>query len=492
MADDASQTVSNGDDLRPLSEIELSDRVVWGLVDSAPDGLVMVDHDGRIVLLNRQTEELFGYDRGELLGQSVDQLLPEEQRQVHRAHRTRYRAEPRVRAMGATMDLQGRRSDGSLFPVEISLSPLEGDGDLLIIAAVRDISNRVAAQAFEAEVRHGLDVVEDGVFMFDAESLRFRYVNQGAVEQVGYSREELLSMTPLHIKPEYTEQSFRDLLEPLLSGERPSLHFTTTHRRRDGSDLPVEIVLQSPDPESTGADRRSCVALVRDISQRLEDEHRLAAAQQQASLLEDRERMAREMHDTVIQELFATGMALQATLSRVKDQAAAERILAAVDSIDGTIKQIRGTIFSLQNHGQRDEGVRNEVLRIVESTSEALGFEPSIKFDGLVDTIPDPVVAHLLPTLREALTNVARHAGATEARVTVAVTGTEIVLEVADNGAGISGASPRRLGGNGLRNMHERALSMGGGCEIASQEDEGTTVVWRVPHETSHEPPPTA
>src|SRR5688572_4923957 len=101
------------DALRPLSDAGLDDQAVWGLVDSAPDGIVLVDEAGKILLVNRQTEELFGYDRVELLGRSVDLLLPERFRQVHRAHRTRYRVEPRTRSMGAGLSLFGRRADGT-------------------------------------------------------------------------------------------------------------------------------------------------------------------------------------------------------------------------------------------------------------------------------------------------------------------------------------------------------------------------------------------
>ncbi|MDH3679505.1 MAG: PAS domain S-box protein [Acidimicrobiia bacterium] len=479
-AEPISRDIAIGDDLRPLSEVELSDRVMWGLVDSAPDGLLMVDDCGHIILINRQIEELFGYDRGELLGQSVDVLLPPASRQVHRAHRTRYRAEPRVRSMGAAMDLQGCRSDGTLFPVEVSLSPLAGDhGEALVIAAVRDVTSRVAAEALDAEVRHGLDVVEDGVFMFDADTLRFRYVNQGAVNQVGYSAAELLTMTPIHIKPEFTEASFRELLEPLLANETQSVHFTTVHRRKDGSDRPVEIVLQGPPPPFHST-QRSCVALVRDISQRLEDERQLTAARQQASLLADRERLARDMHDTVIQELFATGIALQATVSRIDDQATAERVLAAVDSIDETIKQIRGTIFGMRTYGQWENGVRNEILQVAESASEALGFEPSVGFEGTVDDLPGPVVSQLLPTLREVLSNVARHARASGVEVTVTATDDDAVVEVLDDGVGISGDAADAPTGHGLGNIRGRALDLGGSCVVERRDDGGTRVVWRV------------
>src|SRR5690348_2955660 len=125
--------------LRPLSDLSLTDEVVWQVLEAAPDAVVLIDAEGRIALANRQVESLFGYDRAELLGQHVETLVPDDMRRVHTAHRLRYRAEPRRRAMGADLELSGRRSDGSLVPVEIALSPLRSEDATLTIAIVRDV-----------------------------------------------------------------------------------------------------------------------------------------------------------------------------------------------------------------------------------------------------------------------------------------------------------------------------------------------------------------
>ena len=186
--------------------------VILAAIDAAPDGIVMADEDGQILFANRQVEELFGYDRDSLLGRSVDELLPEDLRKVHRAHRTRYRVEPRLRSMGAGLMLFGRRSDGTDFPVEISLSPMPSDHGLRVVAVVRDVTERLLAEAAGREVREALDVTRDAVLVLDADTLRFTYANQGATEQVGYSHAELLEMTMLHITPEFTEHQLRELL----------------------------------------------------------------------------------------------------------------------------------------------------------------------------------------------------------------------------------------------------------------------------------------
>ena len=266
--------------LRPLTETDLDDGVAWALVDAAPDGIVLADERGSVLVVNRQLESMFGYDRGDLLGRSVDELLPERFRQVHRAHRTRYRVEPRTRPMGVGIALFGCRRDGSEFPLEISLSPLTTERGVLVVAVVRDISDRMAAEADTRRVHDLLDATRDGVFIFD-EDLRFTYVNSGAEQQVGYSRDELLAMTPLHIAPQFTESEFRALLAPLVAGDTASTRFVTEHRRRDGVDITVEVVLQVQDGAEAGS--RSFVAMVRDVRERLETEQRLRRGRARAA-----------------------------------------------------------------------------------------------------------------------------------------------------------------------------------------------------------------
>ena len=263
-------------DLRPLSDLEETE--AWAMVESSPDGMILADEHGTMVLVNAQIETLFGYDRGDLLGRSVEELLPDRHRQIHTAHRTRYRAQPKKRVMGSGLDLKARRSDGTEFPVEVSLSPVTTPAGLRVVATVRDVSDRLAAEAFNHTVQHAINATRDGLLMFMPDTLEFTYVNDGAVNQLGYSRDDLLEMTPLHIKPDFTETQFRELLQPLLDGITDSHVFTTVHRRKDGHDLPVEIVLQYP-PAIADDQPRMLVALVRDITKRVEAVQALAASE---------------------------------------------------------------------------------------------------------------------------------------------------------------------------------------------------------------------
>jgi PAS domain S-box-containing protein len=461
--------------LRPLSEAGLDDELIWGLVDAAPDGIALADEDGKILLVNTQTEKLFGYDRGELLGRSVDELLPERLRQVHRAHRTRYRAEPRVRSMGVGVPLFGRRQDGTEFPVEVSLSPLHTANGLRVVAAIRDISARAALEAEAREVQEALDATRDGVLIFDAETFRFVYVNDGAVDQVGYTRDELLDMTPMHITPEFTRERLERLVDEIGPEPGASVTLTTMHRRKDGVDIPVEMVIQARrDAEGKPT---AYVKVVRDISERLEAETRLRATERDLRLLEDRERIARDLHDNVIQRLFAAGMALQGAVARLGDNEVGDRIGRVVDELDTTIREIRTAIFGLQTTTAASTELRQQVLQVLADERGALGFTPRLAFDGPVDTLAGDVAEHLVATLREALSNIARHAGATDVDIVVQA-GEDICLGVTDNGIGIPDDFDA---GNGLRNMAERARLLSGSCSVQRGADGGTVLEWRVP-----------
>jgi PAS domain S-box-containing protein len=337
--------------------LDFDEQFFSSVVDAAPDGILIVDRDGTIVFTNRQVSALFGYGSDELVGLSVDALLPDNLRAGHRAHRTHYQADPQVRPMGLDMKLKARRKDGNEFPVEISLSPVSAGDETFVVAAVRDITARVDAE----------------------ERLR---------------------------------QSQSALLE----------------------------------------------------------------AEQVLAVADDRERIARDLHDTVIQRLFAAGLSLQATASRT-DEGVRDRIENIVDDLDQTIRDVRTAVFSLQSSRPSERGLRGLLLDVTSDARTTIGFEPRVQFDGPVESIDESVAEHLVPVLREALSNVAKHAKASEVRVSVAV-GSNVELTVADNGVGVPDAV---FGGNGLDNLRSRAESMGGHCEVTPRNGGGSVVHWSVP-----------
>ncbi len=218
-------------------------------------------------------------------------------------------------------------------------------------------------------------------------------------------------------------------------------------------------------------------ALALQVARAREDKARLA-------LFEDRDRIGRDLHDLVIQRLFAIGLSLESTSQLVHEEQASARVAAAVDDIDTTIKDIRRSIFAL-SASEHTHDLHNDVAQVIKRAVPSLGFEPRLSTVGPLNSGISAVVApHLLAVLAEALSNAARHAEATEVSVSVAVD-REVRLVVQDNGRGIG--SDRR---SGMRNMQERAELLGGGLDVVSAPGHGTTLTWSVPVATKGQPIP--
>ncbi|HEY9555530.1 MAG TPA: GAF domain-containing sensor histidine kinase [Acidimicrobiales bacterium] len=209
---------------------------------------------------------------------------------------------------------------------------------------------------------------------------------------------------------------------------------------------------------------------------------RLHTKVQELAMAEDRERIARDLHDTVIQRLFATGMSLQGTVRLVRSdpEAAVGRIEGAVDDLDLTVKHIRTAIFGLERTRPTVvDGVRAQVLSLIREAAGPLGFEPRVLLDGPLDTsVEDDVAVEMLATLREALSNVARHARASRVDVEVVIDA-DVCLRVIDDGVGPPGVDDPR--GKGLSNMQSRAEALGGSFALHPGPGAGTVVEWRVP-----------
>jgi PAS domain S-box-containing protein len=327
---------------RPL-DVELA-----GLfLAAAPDAMLLVDGNGVIELANEAATVMFRASEELLVGSPVELLVPDEFRREHVAVREGYTEAPSRRPMGTGLQLEGQRRDGSRFPVEISLSPVDVGGSAMTIAAVRDVSERQETMA------------------------------------------------------------------------------------------------------------------------------RLA-------MLRDRERIGRDIHDMVIQRIFAAGMSIQGVVGRIDAPDIRDRLNEITDGLDETIRQLRQAIFEI---GQSDDqqSLSSQVASIVDERAEHLGFRPELRVLGHLDDLPDFVADQLIATLTESLSNVARHADATEATVTIECDDGRVAMTVEDNGVGIA-RRPKTRGG--LSNMMWRAAELGGSCAIEANVPSGTRVVWEVPVNT--------
>ncbi|MGN6780720.1 MAG: PAS domain S-box protein [Marmoricola sp.] len=241
---------------------EWAQKAFGALLDAAPDAMLVVDAAGVVQLANAQVLAMFGYEREDLLGEPVERLIPTGVRAHHASHRQAYAAAPRLRAMGSGLDLRACRSDGSEFPVEISLSPMETEDGLVVCAAIRDVTRR---RREEQLFRGLLEAAPDAMVIVDRDG-RIVLVNAQVEKLFGYARDELVGQPVERLVPErfgaHTHFRRGYLDEPRT---RPmGLAGNLAARRKDGSEFPVEISLAPLETE----DGLLVSAAVRDITER--------------------------------------------------------------------------------------------------------------------------------------------------------------------------------------------------------------------------------
>jgi PAS domain S-box-containing protein len=594
-----------------------------------PDAAVVVDADGEIIAINENLGGLFGYRADELTGQRIEVLVPERFRHGHRGLRTGYLADPKVRAMGAGLDLYGRRRDGTEFPVDISLAPVHTAGRVLVVAAIRDVTERRATEAAHAQLAAIVRTSLDAILATTVDG-RISSWNPAAERTFGFTGDEILGQHVSRLVP--TDQS--ELFEEQLDGARRNQHLSPadtewltctgerlpvavsvsavvdsgshvtgfsflvrdiTQRKQSEAELrrllqasenqarwqqvsaeirldllagqPLDAVLQliaermvelvaatavvvvrdtdlvvaacgapedlvgrrvhppavsaetiavlpgedlepplralyagravrvaavvnssgdavtilcDPGPDVAGLDPDRVVASFAEQAVLLMELHRARDDRERVMLSDERERIARDLHDHAVQSLFATGLSLQAVIPMVGNARAAERMNEAVESIDATIKQIRTAIFTLSAPAAAGSTLRADIVRLGAEAGRGLGFEPAVAFDGPVDAGVRPeVAAEIVAVVREALANVARHAQAQRVSVEIEVTADECGVVVTDDGVGIPDAG--RGPGNGLTNLRARADRLGGTFSVSAPPNGGTRLDWRVP-----------
>ena len=270
-----------------ITDRKRSEERFRGLVESSPDALVITDRGGVIVMVNAQTEQLFGYRREELIGQAVEILVPERSRGKHVPQRGDYIGNPRLRPMREAENLFGRHRDGHEFPVEISLSPLETEEGLLISAAVRDISDRKriehALRESEEKTRSILTHIADGIITIDAQG-KIGTVNPAVERLFGYGADELIGRNVNMLMPEpYHGEHDGYLANYLRTGQAKliGLGREVVGRRKDGTTFPLDLSVG----EFSLAGVRTFIGVVRDITNRKRRRQRLAAEHDVARVL---------------------------------------------------------------------------------------------------------------------------------------------------------------------------------------------------------------
>ena len=328
----------------------------------------------------------------------------------------------------------------------------------------------------DSVLKHSLDQSPDGLLICESDG-RIVYANAALCSMLGYSVSELLDepverLVPLDSRSEHARRRGSYIEAPQVRPMGRGL--TLAARRADGTEVPVEISLSPID----GPDGTMTIASVRDITDRLADAEQLRSTHEALALSGERERIARDLHDTVLQRLFGLGLDMQA-LAATSDSVVATRLDSAVDEIDRIIKEIRTSVFTL-GAARREGSLGQEIGMIITQSSRVLGFSPRLRIEGPVENmVGSSLRPDLTSSLREALANVARHSEATEASVEIVLENSLLTMKVIDNGRGVS-SDDFRSPGNGMQNMRTRALGHRGYCRIEARPEGGTVVEWVV------------
>ncbi|MXM64723.1 PAS domain S-box protein [Streptomyces sp. HUCO-GS316] len=339
-----------------------------------------------------------------------------------------------------------------------------------LIALHTELENARLAEARLAAIVASND---DAMLSLDADG-RVQTWNPGAERLFGHTEQHMAGQPVDTLMPDAARAAFRTAVEQIRADRRAE-SYECRWRRADGTEVDVAVTVSAM-RDASGTLIGYC-ATARDITHRLVAQAELAAARADREVMAERDRIARDLHDMVIQRVFGAGLALQSTAARLPGPGA-DRIHGVIGELDATIRELRTTIFDLHQPTQKAASLRAQVLEETSAAHDRLGFAPAVEFTGPVDAaIPDATAAHLLAVLREALSNAVRHAHASAVTVHVQA-GSDLLLEVTDDGRGLDPAVTRR---SGLTNLRRRAEKLGGTFDITGPPAGGTRLRWRIP-----------
>jgi PAS domain S-box-containing protein len=478
---------------------DLFDRPMGSILQAAQEAILMVDEHQRIVAMNPAAERMFCCTTSQVLGQSLERFIPPGQRAGHAARVGEFAASELLQQrMAQHRRITATRMDGGEFPVEITLSRVDMAGDRGVrhyfAALVLDLSEqhhlRDELERFKRRLRSVFELAPVAIWI--AENDRVVFANRAAERLFGHD-EPIVGQGVYELLEPGSHDAVRQQVARALAGERNVELVHGSVVRSDGTQREVEIALAAlPDHGRT-----TVQMVVADVTQRRLELAELAQSRESLRRLstnvveareEERRRIARELHDELGQRLTALKMELS-TLPGVGTQAARqERVDGLMTMLDDTLASVRRISADLRPMMLDDLGLNAAIEWLARDIARRMGIEITVRLTENDAPVDDRVATAVFRMVQEALTNVARHARATDVTVLLEQHDGELELVVEDNGTGYPKDAMKREGSFGLLGMRERATMLGGHLEFGNAPGSGARLTVRLPLGTRPRP----
>lgn len=478
---------------RTLRDVEAR---VGDVLNSAMDAIITVNHEQRVVLFNDAAERVFLWPRQAVLGQPLDMLIPVRFRGIHRQHVQQF-GEIGVtsRRMGGKTVLTGLRANGQEFPVEASISQFGEGGQKLYTVILRDITDRAIAEGSlarsEARLRGILDSAMDAIITVD-ERQHVVLFNAAAEAVFGCPREEAIGAPLAWFIPERFRaahpEHIRHFGEENTNSRRMGTQRIVTGLRRDGEEFPIDASIS----QITENGQKFYTVILRDVTLRVQAEQALRRSKEElhelataANLLREQEkrRIARELHDELAQALTGLKMDVAWIKDRLQTpEPPIARKLAAMEALlDGAVAATRRISSDLRPMMLDDLGLVPATEWLMQSFIERTGIQCRLRIANPELELRDPHATTVFRIVQEALTNITKHAKASDVEIVLDDGDGDITVSVRDDGVGFSMDDPRKPNSYGLIGLRERAYLIGGKVEIESEPGKGTCIKARLP-----------
>ncbi len=367
------------------------------ILDTTIDGIILINNMGIVQSFNAASENIFGYRSNEIIGKNVSMLMPNPDRRNHDMFLKKFLKTRFKKIIGIGRDVNGIKKDGTVFPLHLGVSETIINDETVFVGIIRDLTEQRKAEDMALKFGQILDDSLNEIYIFDATSLKFIHVSQGALENIGYSINEITNLTPIDLKPKFNKTSFNATIRPLTSFKQDKITFITDHQRKNGSIYPVEVHLQMSEFRS----QKVYIATILDITERLKAEEKLEKAREELmiqTLFTQRLSALATMAGGIAHELNQPLTSIKVYAETMKNYLTndnlhkSDKFGITIDKIIGQVDRASGVINHMRDFSSEKKNVNDEFIVVresIESVLELIGQQlrnHNIKFIDQVDS----------------------------------------------------------------------------------------------------------